>query len=258
MAYRVIQWATGERRARRDRGHRLASGARARRMLGARPGEDRAATSATCSGSIAVGVRATTTSTRSSRSTPTACSTARCSEARRGRAHPRVGQERRHAARLVLSRRSRRRPAIEAACRRGGVTLHGTGIHPGGITERFPLMISALSRASATSAPRSSPTSAPTGAGTWCSEVMLFGKAPKVARKSPMLKLLGGGFGQSIDMVADALGFALDPEKRAIHEMAIATAPIDSPIGTIAPGTVAAQRFAWQGTVRGSRSSPPR
>ncbi len=36
---------------------------------------------------------------------------------------------------------------IEAACRKGGVTLHGTGIHPGGITERFPLTFSALSRA---------------------------------------------------------------------------------------------------------------
>ena len=82
-------------------------------------------------------------------------------------------------------------------------------------------------------------------------EIMLFGKDPKVAKKSPMLKFLGGGFMQSIDMVADTLGFALDPEKRAIHEIAIATAPIDSPIGTIAPGLVAAQRFAWQGLVRG-------
>ena len=27
---------------------------------------------------------------------------------------------------------------IEAACQKGGATLHGTGIHPGGITERFP------------------------------------------------------------------------------------------------------------------------
>ena len=35
--------------------------------------------------------------------------------------------------------------AIEAACAEGGSTLHGTGIHPGGITERFPLMISAVS-----------------------------------------------------------------------------------------------------------------
>src|SRR3954453_22933237 len=34
---------------------------------------------------------------------------------------------------------------IETACIESGVTLHGTGIHPGGITERFPLMVSALS-----------------------------------------------------------------------------------------------------------------
>lgn len=43
-------------------------------------------------------------------------------------------------------RNSKTTVELEAACRRGGVTLHGTGIHPGGITERFPLMISALSR----------------------------------------------------------------------------------------------------------------
>ena len=49
-----------------------------------------------------------------------------------------------------------------AACGEGGATLHGTGIHPGGITERFPLMVSAVSAGSPTCAPRSSPTSAPT------------------------------------------------------------------------------------------------
>lgn len=31
----------------------------------------------------------------------------------------------------------------------------------------------------------------------------------------------------------------------------MATKPIDSPIGAIAPGRVAAQRFTWQGAVRG-------
>ena len=36
---------------------------------------------------------------------------------------------------------------LEAACAEGGVSLHGTGIHPGGITEKFPLMVSALSNA---------------------------------------------------------------------------------------------------------------
>lgn len=34
--------------------------------------------------------------------------------------------------------------AILDACAEGGSTLHGTGIHPGGITERFPLMVSPL------------------------------------------------------------------------------------------------------------------
>ena len=33
--------------------------------------------------------------------------------------------------------------------------------------------------------------------------------------------------------------------------MAVATAPIDSPIGPIEPGLVAAQRFRWEGTVDG-------
>src|SRR4051812_43379454 len=33
---------------------------------------------------------------------------------------------------------------LEAICRDAGVVLHGSGIHPGGITERFPLMLSSL------------------------------------------------------------------------------------------------------------------
>lgn len=140
---------------------------------------------------------------------------------------------------------------IEEACRKGGVTLHGTGIHPGGITERFPLMVSALSRnvthvrAEEFSDIRSY--AAPFVVG----ELMLFGKAPEVAAKSPMLDFLASGFLQSVDMVADTLGFALDAAPRKQHEMALATEPIDSPIGPIRPGRVAAQRFTWQGTVRG-------
>jgi hypothetical protein len=52
-------------------------------------------------------------------------------------------------------------------------------------------------------------------------------------------------------MVADALGFALDERKISKHEVSVATRPIDSPIGPIQPGHVAAQRFTWEGTVRG-------
>jgi len=140
---------------------------------------------------------------------------------------------------------------VEAACRHGGVTLHGTGIHPGGITERFPLMISNLSRNIRAVRAEEFSDIRSYKAEFVVREIMLFGKHPAEAAASPMLMLLGAGFHQSIDMVADALGFELDAEKKDTHEMAVATAPIETPIGTIAPGTVAAQRFTWQGCVGG-------
>jgi hypothetical protein len=145
----------------------------------------------------------------------------------------------------------RRTDDLEAACASAGVTLHGTGIHPGGITERFPLMVSALSqnithvRAEEFSDIRSY------GAPYVVGEIMLFGKTPEEAAKSPMGPMMGDGFMQSIDMIADTLGFEVDSEYRTEHEVSVATAPIDSPIGIIEPGHVAAQRFTWEACVRG-------
>ncbi len=142
--------------------------------------------------------------------------------------------------------------ALEVACHAGGVTLHGTGIHPGGITERFPLMISALSgsvthvRAEEFSDIRTY------DAPTVISDIMLFGKTPDEAAQSPMVQFLATGFFQSIDMVAAALGVVLDEPKTTRHEIAVATRPIDSPIGPIAPGRVAAQRFTWEAAVNGA------
>jgi hypothetical protein len=141
--------------------------------------------------------------------------------------------------------------ALQAACIKGHTTLHGTGINPGGITERFPLMLSALCRdirhvrAEEFSDIRNYPTS------MVVREVMLFGKDPETAAKSPMIDVLGHGFMQSIDMVAAELGWELDPEKRSRHEMAVATRDLDTPVGVIEQGTVAAQRFTWEGTVDG-------
>src|SRR6185295_15483980 len=112
---------------------------------------------------------------------------------------------------------------LEVACRTAGVTLHGTGIHPGGITERFPLMISALSgsithvRAEEFSDIRTY------AAVEVVRDIMLFGKTPDEAAQSPMVHFLGTGFFQSIDMVAAELGVLLDPEKRTRHEIAVAT-----------------------------------
>jgi hypothetical protein len=81
---------------------------------------------------------------------------------------------------------------------------------------------------------------------------MMFGKEPEAAAASPMPGLLADGFGQSIDMLAEAMGVTLDPDKASTHEWAVATAPIDTPVGVIETGTVAAQRFTWSGTVDGT------
>lgn len=143
------------------------------------------------------------------------------------------------------------RARMDEACAEGGVTLHGTGIHPGGITERFPLMVSALSNAITHVRAEEFSDIRTYDAPDVVRHVMLFGATPEEAAGSIMLNVLGAGFTQSVHMVADVLGFDLDPELTTSHEVAVATAPINSPIGPIAPGLVAAQRFRWSGTVHG-------
>ena len=141
--------------------------------------------------------------------------------------------------------------ALEDACAAGGSSLHGTGIHPGGITEKFPLMVSALSSAITHVRAEEFSDIRTYGAPDVISNIMLFGKTPEEAAASPMVQFLGGGFGQSMQMVGDEMGFALDEQMVTRHEVAVATQPIPSPIGDIEPGRVAAQRFTWQRTVGG-------
>jgi hypothetical protein len=139
---------------------------------------------------------------------------------------------------------------LRAACLDGDVTLHGTGINPGGVTELHPLMFSALS--SAVTFVRGEEfsdirTYAAPDVVRW---IMRFGATPEEALASPMSKLLSGGFVQSVRMCLDALGIT-GAEIVTDQQVAVATAPIDSPIGPIAPGLVAAQRFVWEGRVAG-------
>ncbi len=152
---------------------------------------------------------------------------------------------------IYPDRANKRTLEIEAAAIKGNATLHGTGIHPGGITERFPLTLSALCRNIRHVRMEEFSDIRNYAAELIVREVMLFGKPPEVAAASPMLQVLSNGFLQSLHMVADALGFVLDEHTVTRHEMAVATRPIESPVGVIEAGTVAAQRFTWQGSVNG-------
>lgn len=141
-------------------------------------------------------------------------------------------------------------PLREAAIA-GNATLHGTGIAPGGISEKFPLLFSAFStgvtfvRAEEFSDLRTYE------APDVVRHVMGFGEVPEKALSGPMQKLLDGGFIQAVKMIVDKIGFRADPKVRSTQEIAVATAPIESPIGVIEPGQVAGRKFHWEALVDG-------
>lgn len=137
------------------------------------------------------------------------------------------------------------------ACEDGGVTLHGTGIHPGGITERFPLMISALTAAATHVRAEEFSDIRTYDAPDVVRHIMGFGGTREEALASPMARLLSGGFEQSVRMVVAEMGFRADPQLRTTQEVGLATAPIDAQIGVIQPGQVAARRFRWEATADG-------
>lgn len=136
--------------------------------------------------------------------------------------------------------------AIADAAVEAGVTLHGSGIHPGGITERFPLMVSSLSSAVTHVRAEEFSDIRTYNAPDVVRHIMGFGGTPEEAMQGPMASLLEAGFKQSVRMVADHMGFRIDPNIRTIQDIAVATGDIDYEPMTIAPGTVAARRFRWQ------------
>jgi hypothetical protein len=140
---------------------------------------------------------------------------------------------------------------LEIAAQAGNATLHGAGIGPGAATELFPLLLSVMSTGVTFVRSEEFSDLRTYGAPDVLRYVMGFGGTPDSALTGPMQKLLDGGFIQSVRLCVDQLGFAADPEIRSSQEVAVATAPIDSPIGVIEPGKVAGQRFHWEAYVDG-------
>ena len=143
----------------------------------------------------------------------------------------------------------RQSAALREAAIQGNVTLHGTGMAPGGISEKFPLLFSAFStgltfvRAEEFSDLRTYE------APDVVRHVMGFGEVPDKALSGPMQKLLDGGFIQAVKMIVDKAGFNADPKVRSSQEIAVATGPIESPIGVIEQGQVAGRKFHWEALV---------
>ncbi len=138
---------------------------------------------------------------------------------------------------------------LRAAAVEAGVTLHGTGIAPGGISDKFPLVMSIMSTGATFVRAEEFSDLRTYDAPDVLRYVMGFGDTPEKALSGPMQKLLDGGFIQSVKMIVDEMGFKVEPRIRATQEIAVATAPIESPMGPIQPGQVAGRKFHWEALV---------
>lgn len=138
---------------------------------------------------------------------------------------------------------------LEVAAQAGNATLHGVGIAPGAVSELFPLMLSVMSTGVTFVRCEEFSDMRTYDAPNVLRHVMGFGGTPDSALTGPMQKMLDSGFIQSARLCVDRLGFAADPRIRSSQEVAVATAPIDSPIGVIEPGQVAGRRFHWEALV---------
>ncbi len=139
---------------------------------------------------------------------------------------------------------------LEAACRAGGASVHGTGANPGFMSELLPLTLSGMSDridrvyvVEASSFHRYPSADVIIG-------MLGMGKTPEefepfTARYRAWLTAL---FSESVWMVADGLGVPLDRVESSL-EIRTAAEAHDIAAGHIPAGGVAAHRWLWEGMV---------
>ncbi|MET0241759.1 MAG: dihydrodipicolinate reductase [Sphingobium sp.] len=143
------------------------------------------------------------------------------------------------------------RDRVEAACAKGGSSIHGTGSSPGFITEAMPIVLASIQRRLdcltiyefGPSESRNSPE-------------MLFGYmgfgAPPGEVKAEILDFKRETFAGTLSLIADAIGLPLD-EVRASGAVATARSDVHIVAGTVPKGTVAATKT----TIEGMRNGKP-
>jgi hypothetical protein len=142
------------------------------------------------------------------------------------------------------------RERVEAACARGGTSIHSTGSSPGFISEALPIVLTSLQRRLdcltidefADLSSRNSP--------ELLFGTMGFGATPDAFDR----RRFGYGrvaFGPSLEVLAEALSAPLDAVE-ATGDVAVARRPVSIAAGELPAGTVAAQRMVVTG-LRGGR-----
>jgi 2,4-diaminopentanoate dehydrogenase len=140
------------------------------------------------------------------------------------------------------------RAQVEAACQRGGTSIHSTGSSPGFISEAVPLVLTSIQRRLdriqidefADLSQRDSP--------TLLFELMGFGADP-ASFDAGRWAHGAASFGPTLRQLGESLGLPLDSVE-ASGEVAIAARTLEIAAGRLEAGTVAAQRMVVTG-VRG-------
>lgn len=132
------------------------------------------------------------------------------------------------------------RRRVEDACAAGGTSIHSTGSSPGFISEALPIVLLTMQRRLdrllidefADMSSRDSP--------EMLFDLMAFGGDP-AAFDARRFGHLARAFGPSLSALADAIGRPLDAIESG-GEVAVAAHDVQIAAGTVAAGTVAAQR----------------
>lgn len=141
---------------------------------------------------------------------------------------------------------------LEAACREGGTSLHGTGLNPGFMGDLVPLVLSGLSaRLDRVFARESSDMTGYASPGVIV-DLMGFTKPPERYEVDavPYRRFMLSCFAESIHLVAAGLGLTVE-EVRAFDEYELATRRLEIAAGVAEPGTVCGSRWAYTGVVDG-------
>jgi 2,4-diaminopentanoate dehydrogenase len=143
------------------------------------------------------------------------------------------------------------RAKVQTACELGGASVHSTGSSPGFITEAVPLVLTSIQRQLSALAIDEYADLSQRNSPELLFDLMGFGR-PAGPFEQFRADYLGSSFGPSLRLVADAIGLPLDSVE-ASGELALASRETKIAAGTLATGSVAAQRI----TISGVRAGQP-
>ena len=147
---------------------------------------------------------------------------------------------------------------LQEACLKGGVSMHGSGIHPGFSGDRLPLILSAMSRRIDKITVHEIIDMSRVNESWEMVTNLGFDMSPEDAKANPpfLLDVMSTIFFESIALVAAGLGIEIeDYEKK--HRFALAKQDVDVDLelgtkkGKIRKGHVAGQNFNYAGRVKG-------